>query len=256
MAKDRKFEGTIKTSTVSKTPTGRYYISILVEDGLSLPVVNKIDENKTIGIDLGVKDFAILSDGTKIKNDRFLNKQLIKLAVHQRRLSRKQKGSKNYVGEKIRVAKIHERVTFQRKDFQHKLSSKLAYDNQVTAICMENLSVEDMLKNKLLARNILDVGWSQFVAMIKYKCEWAGKAFVQIGRFESSSKTCSCGCINEELKLSDRVWTCKYCGSTHDRDILAANNIKLFGLETARRGGHHFVDKQSLLEGLSTSSDR
>ena len=227
---DRQFEGDISSSYVSRTTTGKYFISILVEDGKELPTKPKITEKSTIGIDLGLKHFATLSDGTKVENPKPLKRFLKKLKKQQRQLSKKTKGSNNRNKQRVKLAKTHEKITNCRKDFHHKLSHKLTHDNQVKTICMETLSTKDMMENSYMARQIADVGWNSFTNILKYKCDWYGKNFVQIGRFEPSSKLCSCGYINQTLTLKDREWTCPLCNITHDRDILAANNIKKLGL--------------------------
>ena len=226
----RTFEGIVKQATVSKTPTNRYFISILVETGINAPKLKPITEKNAVGIDLGIKHFAILSDGRKIDNPKNLIKTQRKLRIAQRSLERKQKGSNSREKQKLVVAKIYEKVTNQRKDFQHKLSTEIV--NRYDSICIENLNIEGMIKNHKLAKHIADVSWSSFETMLRYKAEWNGKNLLQIGRFEPSSKMCSCGKINNELKLSERTWTCNHCNTTHDRDILAANNIKNFGLRT------------------------
>lgn len=241
---DRQFEGDISSSYVSRTTIGKYFISILVDDGKELPTKPKIAEKSTIGIDLGLKHFATLSNGTKIENPKPLKRFLKKLKKQQRQLSKKTKGSNNRNKQRIKVAKTHEKITNCRKDFHHKLSHKLTHDNQVKTICMETLSTKDMMKNKdvderdeyrflekMRHQQISDVGWNSFTNILKYKCDWYGKNFIQIGRYEPSSKLCSCGYINHSLTLKDREWTCPACKITHDRDILAANNIKFIGLE-------------------------
>lgn len=227
---DRTFEGDISSSYVSRTATGKYFISILVEDGKELPTKPKITEKSTLGVDLGLKHFATFSNGEKIENPKPLKRFLKKLKKQQRHLSKKTKGSNNRNKQRIKVAKTHEKITNCRKDFHHKLSHKLTHDNQVKTICMETLSTKDMMENSYMARQIADVGWNSFTNILKYKCDWYGKNFVQIGRFEPSSKLCSCGYINQTLTLKDREWTCPSCNVTHDRDILAANNIKKLGL--------------------------
>jgi putative transposase len=226
---DHKFEGKIKTCTVSKTPTGKFFISILVDNGAELPPKCLVELNTAIGIDLGLKHFATLSNGQKIDNPKFLRNQLERLAVLQRRASKKQKGSKNQKKAYLQVARLYETITNQRTNFLQQLSSTLIRENQT--IIVETLNVAGMLKNGRLARAISDVSWSKFVEMLKYKAEWYGKNLIQIGRFEPSSKTCSCcGYINEELTLKDREWECPNCHSYHDRDINAAINIKQMGL--------------------------
>lgn len=224
----RKFNGKIKSSTVSKTPTGKYFISILVEEDINLPILPERDENKCIGIDLGIKDFAILSDDTKIENPKYLKKNLKKLARAQRKLSKKKKGSKNREKQKKKVVRIHEKVANCRKDFLHKTTSSLAKNQSYTSIAIEDLDIKEMIKNKKLSRSISDVGWGYFKQFLAYKCEWYGKNLITIGRFEPSSRLCECGYYNHDLTLKDRVWTCPECNKTHDRDILAANNIKKF----------------------------
>jgi len=226
----RKLEGKIKTATISKTTTGKYYISILIEQSKDLPKKDKIKDKTTIGIDLGIKTFATISDGRKIDNPKYLKKSERKLKRQQRWLSRKIKGSKNRNKQRIKVALIHEKINNQRSDFLHKFSHQLTHENQVSSIAIEDLSVKGMVKNHYLARSISDVAWSEFKRQLEYKCDWYGKNLLVIGRFEASSKTCSCGVVNQDLKLSDREWTCKECKTKHDRDILAANNIKKFAL--------------------------
>lgn len=224
----RKFDGKIKSSTISKTPTGKYFISILVEEDINLPQLPVKDENKCIGIDLGIKDFAILSDGTKIENPKFLKKNLKKLARAQRKLNKKKKGSKNREKQKKKVARIHEKVANCRKDFLHKTTSSLTKNQSYTSIAIEDLDIKEMVKNKKLSRSISDVGWGYFKQFLIYKCEWYGKNLITIGRFEPSSRLCECGYYNHNLTLKDRVWACPVCNKTHDRDVLAANNIKKF----------------------------
>lgn len=225
----REFKGEIKTITVSKTTTDKYFVSILVDNKQKLPEKKQIKESTSIGIDLGIKDFVITSDGKKFENKDFFKSTMRKLRIEQRSLSRKKKGSKHYQKQKMVVALLHEHIRNQRQDYLHKIS-KWLIDNYDT-ICMENLSVDNMLKNHKLSRAISDMGWGEFRAMINYKCDWYGKNQLIIGRFDPSSKMCSCcGYINKELKLSDREWICPKCGSKHDRDINSGKNIKNFGL--------------------------
>jgi len=226
----RKFNGEISSSYVSKTKTNKYYISILVEDGKKTPTKPKIKEKATVGIDLGITNFITISTGEKVENPRHLTKVLKRLARESRKYSKRIKGGKNKEKQRIKLAKVYEKVTDSRKDFHHKLSHKLTHDNQVKTIVMETLSINNMLKNKKLARHIQDCSWYQFQTFLKYKCDWYGKNFIQIGRFEPSSKLCTCGNVNHELKLKDRTWTCSVCKTKHDRDILASNNIKQIGL--------------------------
>ena len=224
------FEGTLKTATVSMTTTGKFFISILVEDGKETPEKEPFGYDSTIGLDVGIKDFATMSNGTKVDNPKFLKSSLQRLKVLQRRTSRKKKGSNNRSKARQKVALQHEEITNQRKDFLHKLTTKLVRENQ--AIAIETLNVTGMMKNHCLAQAIGDVSWSEFFRQLEYKCEWYGKTLLRIGQFEPSSKICSvCGSIKHDLKLSDRDWTCAGCGTLHDRDINAAINIKKFALQ-------------------------
>ena len=225
----REFKGEIKTVTVSRTITNKYYVSILVDNKKELPEKKPIKLETSVGVDLGIKDFAITSDGKKFENKDFFKSAMKKLKVEQRSLSRKQKGSNHYIKQKLKVALIHEHIRNQRQDYLHKISKYLV-DNYDT-ICIENLGVSNMMKNHKLSRAISDMGWGDFRSMLEYKSEWYGKNISIINRFDPSSKTCSvCGKINKELTLKDRNWKCNYCGTEHDRDINAAINIKKMGL--------------------------
>jgi putative transposase len=226
----REFDGTPKTATVSRTPTNKYFISILVEDGQELPKKEMFSESTTIGVDVGIKDFAILSNGEKIENPKYLKNSLKKLKTLSRKVSKKKLGSNNWRKAKLRLSRLHEKITNQRNDFHHKLSKKLVCENQ--AIALENLNVSGMVKNHCLAQSISDAGWSSFVTKLEYKAEWFGKTILRIGRFEPSSKLCNvCGYHNRELTLAVREWICPECNTIHDRDINAATNIKKFSLQ-------------------------
>ncbi len=226
----REYEGMGKTATVSITPSGKFFISILVDDGKDQPPAQHFDVNTTIGVDVGIKDFAILSNGEKIGNPRYLKQSLFQMKILQRRLSRKQKGSNNRNKAKKSVSKLHEKLHNQRNDFQHKLSFRLVCENQ--AIALETLNVDGMLKNHKLAQHIADASWSSFVTQLENKALRYGKTVLRIGRFEPSSRICSkCGYYNRDLTLSDRDWICPDCGTHHDRDINAAVNIKKFALD-------------------------
>jgi putative transposase len=227
----RKFDGKIKTVTIKKTPTNKYFASILVETKDIEKKPEAIKPNTTIGIDLGIKDFITLSTGEKIANPKILKQYERKLIKAQRKASRKVKGSNNRKKANFRVAKIHEKIKNIRKDFLHKLSYRLSHENQVDSLVIEDLNVSGMVKNHKLAKSIGACSWYEFVRQLEYKSLWYGKNLIKIGRFEPSSKLCSnCGTINQELKLEDREWICKNCGSVHDRDINAAINIKNIGL--------------------------
>jgi putative transposase len=221
----------LKTVTVSKTRTGRYFISCIVDEDMSQPNKKPVDDKTTIGLDLGLKHFCVASNNTKVGNPKFYAKAIDKLAVLQRRLSKKQKQSKRYENQQKKITKLHEHIAWQRRDFLNKISYNFVSDKQVSTICMEDLNVSGMLKNRKLSRHISDAGWYTFKQMIEYKCDWLGKNFVQINRFEPSSKLCSiCGYHKADLKLSDREWECPTCKTKHDRDINASVNIKNFGL--------------------------
>ena len=221
----------MKQLTVTKTPTGKYFVSITVDDRKETPQKVQITNNpdKTIGIDMGLKDFAVLSNGIKISNPKFLQKSEKLLKSRQRALSRKQKDSKNRDKARLMVAKTHEKVVNQRNDFIHKVST--AITKQFDTIVIETLNVRGMKKNHNLAKAIGNVSWSRFSQFLKYKAEKSGKNIIEIGMFEKSSKTCSvCGHVNNDLTLKEREWTCKSCKTKLDRDVNAAINIRNFGL--------------------------
>lgn len=226
----REIRGIIKSATISVTPTGKYFVSILCDTNTEIPIKAPITESTTIGIDLGIKDFAITSEGEVFDNPKFLRKAQSKLKYVQRKYS-KHKGKRT----KKKLAKLHEDVVNKRKDFLHKVSTKLIRENQT--IALETLNVKGMVKNHNLAQAINDVSWSTFVTMLEYKADWYGKNILRIGRFSPSSKTCSCcGTINKELTLKDREWTCPKCGEVVSRDVNAAINIKSFALRNILSG--------------------
>lgn len=225
----REFKGEIKTVTVSKTTTNKYFVSVLVDNQVNIPAKKKVKEKTTVGIDVGVKTLAVLSDGTIFENKKWLSNAKQNLRVQQRSLDRKKKvKGKNYEKQRLVVARLHEHIKNQREDYLHKISTSIIknYDT----IVLEDLNIKGMMQNHKLAFAIGEIGWHKFNTMLEYKAEWYGKNIIRIGRFEPSSKCCSsCGIINKELTLKDRVWTCK-CGVSHDRDVNAAKNIKIFGL--------------------------
>ena len=222
----RKFEGQIKTVTISRSATCNYFVSILVENDVPLPKKAELKIEDAVGIDVGLSRFLTASDGMIVENPRFLKKSSDRLAYEQYRFSKMKKGSASRAKQKKRIARLHEYVSNQRRDFLHKVTAKLVGESQATTFCIEDLSIKNMQKNHCLAKSIADVSWGMFFDFLKYKCDWSGKNLLDIGRFDPSSKTCSsCGAINKELKLSDRVWTCS-CGAVHDRDLNASVNIK------------------------------
>jgi putative transposase len=217
--------GVAKMATVSKTPTSKYFVSFVIE---CEDQENKILSEEKVGIDLGLKTFATLSDGNIIENPRHLKHSLSRLKCLQRRVSRKSKGSHNRKKAVIKLALCHEKITNQRKDFLHKVTDSIT--KKYGTIVIEDLNVKGMVKNHKLAQSISDVGWGTFETFLRYKSSNRGNEIIQIGRFEPSSKMCGCGVINQDLKLSDRIWKCSSCGVDNDRDLLAARNILKFGL--------------------------
>jgi putative transposase len=223
----RKFDGQIKSATISQVPSGKYFISILVDTGIEQLPKN----NHVYAFDLGLKEFLIDNHNNHIKDPKAISKYEKKLAKLQRQLAKKKKGSKNWNKQRVKVAKVHEKISNTRKDFQHKLSSKIVYENQV--IISEDLAVKNMIKNSRLAKRISDVAWGEFCRQIEYKSMWYGRTYHKISRWFASSQTCSaCGCVNKKVKLlSIREWVCDHCGTIHQRDENAAKNILQQGLK-------------------------
>ncbi len=223
----REVKGKVGTMTFSKTPSGQYFVSILTEQ----ECVPMPKTGKQVGIDLGIKDFVITSDGKKFKNHRYTKQYERELMLTQRHLARKDKGSNSFEKQKRKVALIHEKIANSRKDMLHKVSHQLIADYDL--ISLEDLHIKGMVKNHKLAKHISDASWGTFINMLEYKAEWNDKQIVKVGRFYPSSKTCSvCGWINQDLKLSDRTWTCKN-GHELDRDINASINILKEGIKTS-----------------------
>lgn len=213
------------TITISKDCAGRYFVSCLCEfEPTYLPV-----NNKTIGVDVGITDIIITSDGFKSGNRKYTRQYANKLAKAQRKLSKKKLGSKNRQKAKIKVARIHAKIQDCRKDFLHKLSHKLVNENQV--ICVETLRIKNMIRNEKLSKSIADASWFEFTRQIEYKSNWHGRTFIAIDQWFPSSKRCSCcGFVSDKMPLDVRFWNCPECKTNHDRDINAAKNILTAGL--------------------------
>jgi putative transposase len=226
----------INSITISKNASSKYFASIQGE----FEIEQKESTGEIVGIDLGIKSLLIDSNGSEIKNERFLRKRLKRIKYLQQQMSKKKKGTCSRNKARIKLAKQHQKVVNQRSNYLHQVSSKLINDNQV--ICLEDLAVKNMVKNHKLAQAISDVSWGSLVSMLKYKAMWHNRQIVQIDRFYPSSKTCSdCGHIMSSMDLSIREWCCPSCGSQHDRDVNAAKNILQQGL--------------NIMSGLGTKSD-
>ncbi|WP_288883373.1 RNA-guided endonuclease TnpB family protein [Pedobacter panaciterrae] len=232
----REIKGEVKHCTISKTPTGKFFVSILCEV-LYIPIQ---PTSKHVGIDLGVKDFAITSDGIRFKNNHHLKQYESALATAQKHLSRKVKGSNSRNRQRLKVAAIHEKITNTRLDLLHKVSTQIT--NAYDTICIEDLNVKGMMANHKLAKHIADASWGTFVRLLEYKSDWNNKRIIKIGRFYPSSKTCNqCGYIHHKLKLSERSWTCPN-GHTLNRDINASKNILEQGLRIMGAELSHYTD--------------
>ncbi len=249
--KHRDFKGRIKSVTVSRTTDNKYYISLLVETE-----IEPLKESKSsIGLDLGLKDLIVDSNGHKYKNHKYLTKSQNKLAKEQRKLSKMVKGSHNRNKQRIKIARLHKHIQNQRNDYLHKLSKSIVDENQV--ICIESLLVKDMEQNNKLARNISDASWSRLITMLVYKANWYGRNVVKVPSTYPSSQLCSiCGYKNSITKsLNIRKWTCPECGTIHDRDINAAKNILSKGIEILTKDGTH-PDSLFMLGSLESSSKK
>ena len=218
--------------TVTRDTAGRYFVSLVCDaPARDAPEAERV----AVGVDLGLSHFCTLSTGEKVENPRHLERDLAKLRRAQKALARKQKGSANREKARKRVAKIHARIKDRRADFLHKLSTRLIRENQ--AVCVEDLNVAGMVKNRRLARHVHQAGWGEFVRMLEYKAELHGRTLLKCGRFEPTSKRCSgCGTVRGALDLGTRRWRCGECGEDHDRDVNAAKNIMAAGLAVAASG--------------------
>lgn len=224
---DREIKGRIVNATISRNSSGKYFVSLCCLDS---EVEYLMPTNSTIGIDVGLKEFAVFSDGTVISNPKYLRKSEKRLKRLQRRFSKKQKGGKNQLKARLKLARQHEKVSNQRKDFLHKISTDIVKNHDI--ICCEDLNVKGMMKNHKMSKSTADVSWSEFYRQLTYKSDWYGRQFIQINRFYPSSQLCHvCGYRNKDVKdLKIREWTCPTCKTHHDRDENAAKNIEAEGL--------------------------
>ena len=230
----REFAGKVKTVTIKRSPSGKYYASVLVDDGKQAPTPITIVPEQTIGIDVGLSHMLITSEGEKVANPRYLKQRQARLAAAQKQFARCKKGSNNRIKQRLKVAVLHERVANNRKDYIHKVTRKLVDKSHATSFAIEDLNILGMLKNRKLSKAITDISWGALITRLEHKCERAGKNLLRINRFQPSSKLCSgCGYKMESMPLNIRQWTCPGCGANHDRDVNAAENIRDIGLADA-----------------------
>ena len=249
--KHRNFDGVIKSVTISMTCSGKYYISLLVETEDK----RQLDSSKNaIGIDLGIKSFIVDSNGKSYENPKYFKKLENRLAIEQRKLSHMQKGSNNRKKQRIKVAKIHEKINRQRDDFLHKLSTQIIRDNQVIAI--ETLDVKNMEQNKLVAKSVVDASFSRFTAMLEYKAKWYGRLLVKVDKYFASSQICNvCGYKNDKVRnLAIRSYTCPNCGAKLKRDENAAKNILVEAIKQIKAGAQ--PDSLLILESIDSLSKK
>ena len=246
----REITGKVGKATISKTPSGKYFVSVFTEEEYVTPVKKS---GKSVGVDMGLKDLLITSEGETFKNNRYTKRYERKLAKAQRHLSRKKKGSRGFENQKLKVARLHEKIANSRADYLHKCSISLV--RRYDTICIEDLNVKGMEKNHRLAKSITDSSWGIFVSMLTYKAEWNGKKVVKIDRYFPSSQTCNvCGYVNKHTKdLSVREWECPVCHTHHDRDVNAAINILRFGLNHTSAGAVDYTGGEEVRADLSES---
>lgn len=246
----REITGKVGKAIISKTPSGKYFVSVFTEEEYVTPVKKS---GKSVGVDMGLKDLLITSEGETFKNNRYTKRYERKLAKAQRHLSRKKKGSRGFENQKLKVARLHEKIANSRADYLHKCSISLV--RRYDIICIEDLNVKGMEKNHRLAKSITDASWGIFVSMLTYKAEWNGKKVVKIDRYFPSSQTCNvCGYVNKHTKdLSVREWECPVCHTHHDRDVNAAINILRFGLNHTSAGAVDYTGGEEVRADLSES---
>ena len=246
----RKIKGKIGTVTISKTPSGKYFVSVSTEVEYETPFERT---NKSVGVDLGLKNLVVTSEGENFENNRYTRRYEQKLATAQKHLSRKKKGSCGFERQRLKVARIYEKISNSRIDYLHKCSISLV--RRYDTICIEDLNVKGMVRNHRLARAITDASWGMFITLLTYKAEWNDKKVVEIDRFFPSSQTCHvCGHINKETKdLSVREWECPACHAHHDRDINAAINILRVGLNNISAGTVDYTGGEEVSAFLSES---
>lgn len=246
----RKITGKVGKATISKTPSGKYFVSVFTEEEYVTPVKKS---GKAVGVDMGLKDLLITSDGEIFKNNRNTKRYERKLAKAQQHLSRKKKGSRGFENQKLKVARIHEKIANSRADYLHKCSISLV--RRYDTICIEDLNVKGMERNHRLAKSITDASWGNFVSMLTYKAEWNGKKVVKVDRYFPSSQTCNvCGYVNKQTKdLSVREWECPVCHTHHNRDVNAAINILRFGINHTSAGTVDYTGGEEIRADLSES---
>lgn len=246
----REITGKVGKATISKTPSGKYFVSVFTEEEYVTPVKKS---GKAVGVDMGLKDLLITSDGEIFKNNRNTKRYERKLAKAQQHLSRKKKGSRGFENQKLKVARIHEKIANSRADYLHKCSISIV--RRYDTICIEDLNVKGMERNHRLAKSITDASWGNFVSMLTYKAEWNGKKVVKVDRYFPSSQTCNvCGYVNKQTKdLSVREWECPVCHTHHNRDVNAAINILRFGINHTSAGTVDYTGGEEIRADLSES---